>query len=221
MNTLKQHFSLVLALVLAVSASVGLYRFLENRESVAHAEPAALLVPVVVAKHDLSMGTRLTEENLALRPWPKDIVTARNYVDTRDLVGRMLRANVIADEPVTPSKLLQAGENISSLIPPNMRAVTITVRRSEMLARMLEKGSLVDVIVIGSNERMDTRVAASNCRVLAADAGAAIKGEKLPSSMDVIVLMSPREAENTIHAQNTAAVDLVLKSGDQPTMKVS
>ena len=124
MFILKQHLSLVLALIFAVLASVGLYRFLENRESVAHAEPTAVLMgSVVVAKHDLAMGSRLTEENMAIQSWPKEVISERNFSSLEPLVGRTLRSNLIADEPIMSGKILKVGENISSLIPPNMRVI--------------------------------------------------------------------------------------------------
>ena len=222
MFILKQHLSLVFALVFAVSASVGIYNFLENRESVALADPAAVIVgSVVVAKHDLAMGSRLTEDNLVIQTWPKAIISEHNFTSMEPLIGRTLRSNLIADEPILNSKLLKAGENISSLIPPNMRAATIQIRRSEVLSRILEKGSVVDVISAEGDSRLQTRLVASSARVLLVEQPSAVKGEKLPSLMEVVVLVSSREAENIVYAANHGSLNVVVKSRDVPVMKVS
>ena len=222
MFILKQHLSLVLALIFAVLASVGLYRFLENRESVAHAEPTAVMMgSVVVAKHDLAMGSRLTEENMVIQSWPKEVISERNFSSLEPLVGRTLRSNLIADEPIMSGKILKAGENISSLIPPNMRAVTIQIHRSDMLSRILEKGSVVDVISAEGGARSETRVIADSARVLLVEQLSVIKGEKLPTLMEAVVLVTSREAENVVFAASRGPVDVVVKSRDVPILWVS
>ena len=137
MITLKKHLPLFFAVVFAALSSVSISYYLENREKDVLAKPEAT-VPVVVAARDLPMGMKISGEDLTVQQWPKEIVNGQYFQNPRQIIGRTLRSGLIVSEPVQSTKLLSEGENLSTLIPPNMRAVAVAIRRSNTLARVLE-----------------------------------------------------------------------------------
>src|SRR5687768_1061999 len=171
MPTIKAFFSFFFALVFAVLSSISVSHYLQNRESVTLAKPAAEpTVSVVVAVNDMGMGMKITEADLEVHEWPKEAVSEQYFQSLKPVIGRTLRSSLIAGEPVADSKLLKEGENLSMLIPDGMRAVTVSIRRSKTLARVLERGSIVDVVaIIGDDSRMNSKVIAQGARVLAVD----------------------------------------------------
>lgn len=227
MIMIKKHLPLFFALVFAGLSSVSISYYLEKRENILHAKPEATL-PVVVAGHDLPMGMKILEQDVTVQQWPKDIVTDQYFQSPRQIVGRTLRSGLVASEPVTAAKLLGSGENLSMLIPPNMRAVAVSVRRSNTLARVLEPGSTVDVVaILGDQERMNTKVIARGVRVLAVDNSSGPENalDKTPKTeprfMEVMLLVPPRDADWIVYARNQGDVDLVLRNENTEAATVS
>ena len=214
----KKYLSVIVAFVFATLSSVSVYQYLNSREqvSLAKVDPA---IPVVVAKRDLGSGVRLTAEDLATQNWPRESAAGQYFRSPRELVGRTLRTSVLAEEPLMDSKLISEGENFSSLIPPDMRGVTITVRKSEAMAKLLERGSLVDVIALlddGKNNPV-TKVIAQAVRVLALNNhGDLLNPEKGPRQMEVTLMVTPRDAEWIVMAMNKGVVELVLRNERHP-----
>ena len=214
----RRYLPVVLAFVFATLSSVSVYQYLNGRErvSVAKVDPT---IPVVVAKRDMTPGVRLTAEDLSVQNWPKEIMSERYFRSPKELVGRTLRTSVISEEPLTASKLMQEGENFASLIPPDMRGVTITVRRSEALTKLLERGSVVDVIALfddGKNTPAP-KVIAQAVRVLAIhDHADLLSTERGPRQMEVTLMVSPRDAEWIVMAMNKGVVELVLRNERNP-----
>lgn len=221
MNLLKRHIPFLVACIFAVFSTVGVYQYLKGREreNIVLAKPDATIA-VVVAKHGLGMGMKLTADDITAQQWPKDIVTGDYFQNPKQVIGRTLRSSVIVDEPLTAGKLLEEGENISSLIPQDMRAITVSIRKSLTLARVLERGSVVDVIaILGKDDAtMNSKVIAQAVRVLAVDDGSAFsvgKDSKGTDSsfMEVMLLVTPRDADWIVYARNQGIIDLVVRNG--------
>lgn len=224
MEILKRHVTLVVALVFAMFSTLTTYHFLKGREreGIVHAKTEQT-IPVVVAKHDLAMGIKLSAEDLTVQNWPREIVTEQYFQHQKQLVGRTLRAPVVEEEPITSSKLLNEGENLSTLIPPDMRAVTVSIPRSTTLARVLERGSVVDVLAIfpSENSKMNSKVIAQAVRVLAVDnRQLSINEDKdakdsksvEPRTMEVMLLVTPRDADWIVSARSQGTLDLVIRN---------
>ncbi len=220
----KKHFSLVFAVIFAGLSSISISYYLENREKVliAKTEPVS---PVVVAARDLPMGMKITENDLKTERWPSEIVTDRFFKHPRQLVGRTLHSGVIASEPITTAKLMKEGDNLAKLIPNGMRAVPVTIRRSNTLARVLEPGSIVDVVAIMEDKApMKTRVIAQAVSVLAIDNSGLpdLKNTKDGSdSMEVMLLVTPRDADWIVYARNQGLIDLVLRNEASETADIT
>ena len=161
------------------------------------------------------MGMRLTEDDLVLQDWPKSIVPDQSFRSVRNLVGRTLQTSVITKEPITNSKLLREGESLSTLIPPGMRGITVEIRKSNTLAKILERGSIVDVIAMfeNGNAPPTTKVIAQAVRVLAVhDRANALNPKSDTKYMEVTLLVTLRDAQWLVIAMNKGVIQLVMRN---------
>ncbi len=214
MKNLKRYFPLAFALLFATLASVSVYQYLKDKESVSIAKVDPT-VPVVIAKHDLTMGTKISEEDLTVETWPKEIASDHFFHSPKLLIGRTLQANVMELEPIATSKLLGEGENLSKLIPPEMRGVTVPIPKSEGLTKLLERDSIVDVIAIFDNGEAapSTKVVAQAAHVLAIhNRPEKLESAREPRQMEVTLVVTPREAEWLVVAMNKGTIQLVVRN---------
>jgi len=147
MESLRRYVPLTFAVIFAMLASVSVYQLLKDRTAVSHAAPVTT-IPVVVAKNAIGIGEKLTEDKLDVASWPAGNVPEASYRSTRSVSGKTARTSITAQEPILESKLLRNEENLSSLIPSGMRAVTVSVEHAEGLLQMLELGARVDVVTL-------------------------------------------------------------------------
>lgn len=215
---------MALALFFATLASTAVYQTLHSHSQGHALAKAESTIPVVVAKRDLAVGKRLTREDLTVQSWPKEITSERYFRSPKDLLGRMLRSSVVSEEPFTPSKLLEEGENFSSLIPSHMRGVTLVVRRSDALVKLLERGSLVDVIGLFENSGgvTTTKVIAQAARVLAVHEKIdPLRADQTSKQMEVTLMVKPQDAERLVLAMNKGIVEIVIRNQHEPVGSVS
>jgi pilus assembly protein CpaB len=226
MKNLTRHVPMVFAFVFATVTSVMVYQFLKGKEGIVHATPAGdLTISVVIASRDLAMGMRLAEEDLTTQEWPKSIVNDQYFQNAKQLIGRTSRVNISKDEPITSPKVLREGENFSALIPPDMRAVTVPIRKSNAFANLIDRGTVVDVIAMFDKGEAppSTKVIAQAVRVLAVhDRDSSIEG-KMDSKMDeakrfmeVTLVVTPRQAEWLVIGMNAGVIQLVVRNDRAP-----
>src|SRR5215471_9641094 len=117
---------LVFAFLVASIASLLLYRVLNSRGQTAKAAPTG--VQIVLATHDVEVGTVLKESDLVLTDWPGAVPQGSSN-KPQDLVGRGVINNIVAREPIIDARLAPkgAGGGLAAMIPPGMRAVAVRV----------------------------------------------------------------------------------------------
>src|SRR5918995_2276644 len=109
-----------IAIVLAAGASYGVYSAIERipvREvEVAHHS-------AVVAKRELPLGTLISKEDVKLVAWPSSDPLPGGFMKIEDVVDRGLIVPVLANEPLSESKLAptEAGAGLPPTIPAGMR----------------------------------------------------------------------------------------------------
>ena len=209
----------VVAVVLASVASLGIYRVVAARP--ASAGPAVKLVDVVVAQQPLPLGTRLTKDHVKLVKWPADTQVPGAFATVAEVVDRGLIATVEANEPLIAAKLapLAAGAGLPPSIPPGMRAISVKVNEVVGVAGFVVPGTRVDVMVTLTNRQAQqdsvTRVVVSNVQVLTAgtryDQENAKDGKPIPSTV-VTLLVSPEDGERVALAASEGQIMLTLRN---------
>jgi len=156
-------------------------------------------VEVIVAANDLQVGSRIEEKDIKIIRVPPEDLPPGAPRKRSDVLGHGVIIPIAKGEFVLPNRLAaeNAGAGLPSLIPPNMRAVSVRVNDVVSVAGFVTPGTRVDVLLTaapnGSSEQETTTVL-QNVAVLAS-------GHTL-------------ERTSTGEAQNTAVITLLVTPED-------
>jgi len=176
-------------------------------------------VKVVVAAHDMPLGTLLRKSDLKLadyieRDVPKGAVFATNGAESRVLLVPMN-----ANEPVLLSKLSSTTsvEGVSSTIDPGYRAVSVPITDASGVAGLVMPSSRVDVLFTrpGSMAEATTSTILQNVKVLSTGRGTptgTTPDPRAPRSQVVTLLLTPADAQKLELAKNEGKVSLSLRN---------
>jgi pilus assembly protein CpaB len=209
---------LLFAFLVALGASLVLYRVLSNRPQAAKAAPATM--HIAVATRDLEVGRVLREDDIKLEDW-SGAVPAGASSRVQDLVGRGVTTGIIAKEPILETRLAAkgAGGGLAAMIPPGMRAVAIRVNEVVGVAGFVVPGMRVDVLISGNRPGGDgnlgtlTKTMLQNLEVLSAGQDFKKDAEGKPVLVQVVnLLVTPEQAEMLSLASSQTNVQLVLRN---------
>jgi pilus assembly protein CpaB len=205
---------LLVAVGLASLATYGVFRTIKN---IPVREVEVATSYVVVAAENLPLGTRIVKEQVKAVGWPASTPVQGSFASADEIIGRGLIQPVLANEPLTESKLAprEAGAGLSPSITPGMRALSIKVNDVIGVAGFTVPGARVDVVVVINGNDGMARTVVSNLQVLTAgtkyDIEQAKDGQPIPSSV-VTLLVTPEQAERITLAQTNGSITLVLRN---------
>jgi pilus assembly protein CpaB len=118
-------------------------------------------VRVIVAAHDVQVGTKLDTPDMAAITIPQSAVPPGAFTDPTKVLGRGAVLPISKGEFILTSKLaaVNAGAGLPSLIPQGMRAVSVRVNDVVSVAGFVQPGTRVDVLATGNNQRNGQRTA--------------------------------------------------------------
>src|ERR1044072_6297056 len=131
------------ALTLSVVVTGGVYRILK-----AQLQPPDEMTQIMVASHEVPLGSRLTEGDVRLAPWPKAVPLKGSFTALSEVVGRGVVVPMIPNEPILDWNRAPAGVGygLPPAIPEGMGAVGVKVNDVIGVAGFVLPGSRVDVI---------------------------------------------------------------------------
>jgi pilus assembly protein CpaB len=208
---------LAFALVISAVASWVLYRLIVTKLA-ASAKPA--IAQVVVASHNLEIGTLLKDADVKTVDWngpePKGALGTN-----ADAIGRGVVATIYEGEPILENRLAAkgAGGGLAATIPPGMRAVSIRVNDVGGVSGFVRPGARVDVLVAGtppggsSGLGTVSKTLLQNMEVLSAGQDMQKDAEGKPVSVPVVnLLATPEQAETLSLASSEMRIQLVLRN---------
>jgi pilus assembly protein CpaB len=186
--------------------------------------PEAPTLEVLVAKSAIPVGTRLTPDLLEWQKWPEATVRAEYLTSAAtpeaitQYTGAVVRAELLAGEPIRPEKLGQAGAGyLSAILEPGKRAVAVPINPRSASGGFVMPNDRVDVVLTtGQDSRTileDVRVLAINARLGASDTEAATANPEegvLTGDALATLELDPSQAELLISASN-GQLSLVLR----------
>lgn len=128
--------------------------------------PAPATTPVLVARHDLPAGSRLSAADLQVVGVAADLVPAGTPGSASELVGAVTAVAVAAREPLSTSRLLGRDLAADPRAPDN-RPMPIRIADPDAAA-LLHPGNRIDLIA-ASGGGADAALAAANARLVAPD----------------------------------------------------
>jgi len=217
---------LILAIVLGLAAAAVVFLYL-NQQSASNVT-ARSTRPVVVAASDLTFGTKLEPNMLKVVNYPKDSVPPHAYSSIDSVKGQTTKIFLASLEPVLASKLSTVGGGLSMMVPPMMRASSVTVNLVSSVSGFVVPGDHVDVLVTIDQQAQQmvatTKTILQNIEVVAAGVKTEQKDQENKPNTDqqtITLLVDPPSAEKMALAMHEGKVHLTLRNPeDQDTLKV-
>jgi len=157
---------IIIALVVSVITGIAIFQFISTLQSGA----AKKMVPVVFAANTIPEGTVLTPEMVVLKEIPVDYVHVLSFDSVNDIVGRITKDAVEADEQVLSSRLSdinQDNNDLSYAVDQNYRALTIITDEEKGVGGYLVKGDRVDLVAtIPTKEGITSQLVVENIEIL-------------------------------------------------------
>jgi len=217
MNRSRMILVFGVAILLALLASVGVYKFLSERSRVA--EQARLqTVGIVVAVVDIPVGGKIDPNQVAVSAWPKENYPKDSFPDMKAVVGRVARRDFLRGEPIVDSKLvpMEKGSGLLSLLlPAGMRAFSVRVNEVVGVGGFIVPDSRVDVLVTiqpGQRSERISKIVLENIQVIAAGQAVEQKDNKPITVNTVTLAVTPEEAEKLALASNEGIIQLVMRN---------
>jgi pilus assembly protein CpaB len=220
MGNWKAVVPLLLALVIAVSGSFLLYKWIQAKTMPKEAvEVKAKAVPVVVTKLDLAWGTKLNKDMLKTIPFLTESVPTGHFSDPALLEGRVLIAALTKNEPVIESRLapkdVTAG-GVSAVLKPGKRAIAVKGDKVIGISGFIKPGNLVDVLVTIKNpktKKETTKLVLEKIPVLATGTQIQENEKGQQSPYDVYTLeVTPEEGEKLSLAASKGRLNFALRN---------
>ena len=185
---------------------------------------------VLVAGADVAVGEIVTEANFHWILWPREALSP-SYITKdgggvqamRDLSGAIARSTLNAGEPITPQKLVKAGQGgvLAAILPQGMRAISTRIKPETAAGSLILPNDHVDVILIrrlrskagGEDVVADTLF--RNVRVIAI--GQQIENKEGKKSAEegqttATLELTPRQTEMMALANTMGEITLSLRS---------
>jgi pilus assembly protein CpaB len=209
---------LAFATIFAGSLSYIVYKMMGTR--VTAASPAMPLTDVIVATHDMEVGSLVGPHDVKTSRWfgsiPKGAAVKTDAVLHRGVITRIYEG-----EPIFTDRLSAAGAGggLAATIPPGLRACAVKVNEVVGVAGFVVPGMRVDVLLTGippgapadAGPRVKTLL--QNIQVLSAGTNLQKDNEGKPQQVQVVnLLVTPAQAESLSLAGNEAHIQLVLRN---------
>ena len=125
---MKNRLILLLAIVFALVAAFGTYKYLENLKETYR--ESGNYTQVAVAATRIPAKTPITENMLKFIEVPADYILPGSVIDGKDAVGKLTRTDIYPGEQILQKKLIGKNDpagGLSAKITPGQRAATIAV----------------------------------------------------------------------------------------------
>lgn len=174
------------------------------------------MAKVVVAATDISVGSRLAENNLALIDWPAENVPKGAFNEIAALTDRIAISKLVAGELLLAAELAApgSGAGLVAMIEPGMRAMSIKVDEFSGVGGFILPSSYVDIIGVetlkGDQRKVKTIV--QRIKVLAIAQETFTEEGKAKIVRSVTLEVKPDQAEALALQTHMGSIHLVLRN---------
>lgn len=211
---------IVLALVVALTASVFLYKWTKKRMAPeVVVKEKVKTVQVAVAKVDLHAGTKLGPEMVTSGRFLEENLPPGFHSDPKKLIGRVVITPLKAKELVLESKLaplsVETG-GIAAIITPGKRAMAVKGSKVLGMSGLIRPGDRVDILMMSKDPKTKedmNKIVFENVRVLATGSQLGADPEGKPSSVDTYTVeVTPEEGERLALASEMGSLRFALRN---------
>ena len=206
----------ILIFVLAWVSALGLTWFLYSTTIAPKAERHTR---VLVAAHDMPLGTLIRRNDVKLVNYPEKDVPKAALTQTKDAESRVLLYPLSANEPVLLTKLsgTTSMEGVSSTIEAGFRAVAVQITDVTGVAGLIMPNSRVDVLFThpGVMAEATTSTILQDVKVLSVGRllpAGQTADPRAPKSPVVTLLLIPADAQKLELAKSEGKISLSLRN---------
>ena len=227
-NRLK--IALVVAVFFGLIAAYGIFNFLRQQRQAAEALRTQTQ-DVVIAAKDIPAGSTIAEAMLkdgTVRTikWPKASVPAGAFGTPTEVIGKVNRVKIMANEPILESRLSGEGAGLTVRLEAGKRAMAVRVDEIIGVSGFIVPDDRVDVIVtttppgVTSSDARLSKIVLQNKRVLSVAQSTEQKDGKPQVARSITLEVSPEEAEKLSLAYQEGPIVLALRGvGDETEPK--
>ena len=205
----------VLAGIAAMVAAMVVYSALRRREAQVQ-QAMAQSVDIVVAAHDLTLGTRLDAASLKSVRWSRDSLPPGAIMDPGAVIGQFTKSSFIQNEPIVADRLFTGDKNagiLPLLIPSGMRAMSVPVDEVSDIAGFVLPHTHVDVLVsLSQGDKTISRIVLQDVEVLAIAQDIERVNDQPQPVRVVTVLVTPEQAERLTLASREGTLRLAMRN---------
>jgi pilus assembly protein CpaB len=209
----RSRFLVLAAISLALSLAVSLYLYRYAQATSKTAEP---MFEAMVAATDLQIGTRIEKEDIKIVRVPLNALPAKSPRKLAEVIGRGVILPISKGQFVLLPELADenAGSGLPSLIPSDMRAISVRVNDVTSVDGFVTPGTRVDVFMTATrNGEAQTIRVLQNVAVLASGhtIERSTRGEPQGASVATL-LVRTSDADKLILASNEGRIQLALRN---------
>lgn len=216
---------LVAALVIALIASFGVYKYLENAKNMVIDEKIEYQ-EYFVAKENIAENTKITENMIEVKKISKKIDTSIYISEKEDIVNKYAYVNIIKGEGFMEERLLdEANSKLIVNLEKGKRAVSISVTQYKAVADLIKPSDYVDVYAFIPEKVVQSVIIRENIsklilqkiRVLAikqVQSRDYSSPEKVPDIYAVTLELRPEDIEKIVLVEGIGQLKLALRGID-------
>lgn len=183
---------------------------------------------VLVAAADIPIGTLLTGAHLRWQIWPTDALPETYVVKpeaaevddpSQNLIGAVVRQNILAGEPLTKGRYLMPGDRgfLAAVLRPGYRAMAVPINATSGISGLVFPGDRVDILLThtvqrGGVNRRASETVLSNVRVLAIDQTISNPDGQARLGKNTTLEVTPKQAEMLTVVGELGRLSLSLRS---------
>ena len=217
-NRLK--IALVVAVFFGLIAAYGIYNFLSYKQKETDSLRASNQ-EIVVAAQAIPPGTIINEEvikkgMIKTTPWPKNSIPVGAFSSPQQVVGKINRVKILANEPILESRLAGEGAGLTVRLEAGKRALAVRVDEIIGVSGFIVPDDRVDVILtttpLGANQDAKvSKIVLQNKRVLSVAQSTEQKEGKPQLARSITLEVTPDEAEKLSLASQEGQIVLALR----------
>jgi pilus assembly protein CpaB len=226
-NRLK--IALVIAVFFGLIAAYGIYNFLSDRQKESDSLKASTQ-NIVVAAQDIPPGTTINDEVIKkglikTTPWPKTSVPTGAFSSPEQVVGKVNRVKILANEPILESRLAGEGAGLTVRLEAGKRALAVGVNELIGVSGFIVPDDRVDIILttspLGANQESKiSKIVLQNKRVLSVAQSTEQKDGKPQLARSITLELTPEEVEKLTLAASEGQIAMALRGlGDEAETK--
>ena len=221
MGKWKAVVPIVLALVIAVVASVLIYKWMKKQtapKEVAKIEKVNIK-QAAIAEVNLPLGTKLKAEQFKTVSFLEESLPPGYFSDSDKLLGRIVIKPINSKALILESGLAPVGVTrggVTAILKPGKRAVALAGNKLMGVSGFVNPGDHVDILMQTTDPKTKEKINKTvfeNVRVLATGTQLVANAEGKPSPVDSYTLeVTPEEGERLTLAASSGKLQFALRS---------